>query len=92
MENRDRAQAKAHQGTADCAGSSAETEGTPAKDKFSAGLQYFMLTVRRLSYGIAGNEHVSLNGSAGISKIQFKKPEIAFHGVERRLFTIFHRS
>lgn len=55
---------------ADCAGSISETEGTPAKDKFSAGLQYFMLTVSRLSYGITRNEHVSPNVSAGISAIQ----------------------
>lgn len=70
MENCDPIQTNAYQGTADCAGSISETEGTPAKDKFSACLQYFMLTVRGSSYGITGNEHVSSNGSAGISAIQ----------------------
>lgn len=93
MENHDRIQAKAEHGMADCAGSLSETEDTPAKDKFSAGLQYFMLTVRGLSYGVAGNEHVSLSGSAGISEMQGEEePEIAFPRVKRSLFTSFHRS
>lgn len=70
MEDCDHIQADAYRGRADCAGSISDTEGTPAKDKFSAGLQYFMLSGRGLSYGITGNEHVSPTASAGISEIQ----------------------
>lgn len=43
------------------------TGGTPAKAKFSAALQCSALAARELSYGIKGYEHVSLDGSAGIS-------------------------
>lgn len=91
MEICDHIQANTYQGTADCAGNISETEGTPAKDKFSSGLQYFMLTSRGLSYGITGDEHMSPNGSVGISTIQLKNPEITFARFERSLFTSFHR-
>lgn len=46
-----------------------QNQGTPLKDKVSAGLQNFTLAVIRLSYSITGYEHVSPSGSAGISAI-----------------------
>lgn len=63
MEKWAHVQTNACQGPAGCAGRVSGTGGTPAKDKFSAALQCFVLAARELFYGITGHEHVGLDGS-----------------------------